>query len=149
VLNDYPKVTLLVTCTLCERVECCHKALVPRPTLFLLPKGAALWTSFFKNLKIFGSTGGGTQGLLLAGQVCYHLSHTSSFLANFEMGSFFMSGSAWTITLLFVLPHVAGMTGRCYHEYPLVDVGSVNSFAQAGLNHHPPDLSLPRRWDYR
>jgi hypothetical protein len=36
-------------------------------------------------------------------------------------------------TILFVLPHIAGMTGMPHHIQPLVEMGSHKCFAGAGL----------------
>jgi hypothetical protein len=58
----------------------------------------------------FGGSGVSTWGFVLAKQVLYHLSHTSS--------------------LVFALV--------------VLEMGSHKLFAWAGLNHDPPDLSLPR-----
>jgi hypothetical protein len=55
-------------------------------------------------------------------------------LVIFEIGSCFMSWPVWTIIFLFVLPHVAGITGTYHHAQPLVevDMDSLKFFAQAG-----------------
>jgi hypothetical protein len=44
-----------------------------------------------------------------------------------------MSRSSWTVTLLFVLPHIVGMTGTRHCTQPLVGLGSCEVFAQVGL----------------
>jgi hypothetical protein len=45
-----------------------------------------------------------------------------------------MPGLAWTEIFLFMLPHVAGMTGACHTVQPLVEVGvSCERFAEDGL----------------
>jgi hypothetical protein len=38
----------------------------------------------------------------------------------FEIGSHFVPRLSWTVILLFVLPHIAGMTGTCQRAQPLV-----------------------------
>jgi hypothetical protein len=54
-------------------------------------------------------------------------------LVIFEIGSYFMPGLAWTVILLFVLPHIAGMTGMHHCTEPLFEVGSHELFARVGL----------------
>jgi hypothetical protein len=44
-------------------------------------------------------------------------------LVIFEIGSCLMRGLTWSVILLFVLPHVAGMTYICYCALPLVEMG--------------------------
>jgi hypothetical protein len=41
--------------------------------------------------------------------------------------------TAWTVSLLFVLPYVAGMTGTPYHTQLLVEMESWELFAWDGL----------------
>jgi hypothetical protein len=40
-----------------------------------------------------------------------------------EIGSCFMPRLAWTVILIFMLPHVAGMTGMQNHTQPLIEMG--------------------------
>jgi hypothetical protein len=73
-----------------------------------------------------------------------------STLAIFEIGSHFMPGWAWTLVLLFELPHIAGMTGAHQHTQPWVEIGVLQTF---GLdwpsNFAPSNLCLLRSEDYR
>jgi hypothetical protein len=55
-------------------------------------------------------------------------------LVIFEKGSCLIIGSVWTVTLLFMLPCIAGHCAQ-----PLVEMGSHGLFAQAGLK---PQFSL-------
>jgi hypothetical protein len=68
--------------------------------------------------------------------VLYHLGHSPALfvLGVFEIGSHFMHGTAWIVILLFVLPHVDGMTGTVHqHAQLLVEMGSPKLFAPSGL----------------
>jgi hypothetical protein len=44
-----------------------------------------------------------------------------------------MPGPVWTIILLFLFPHITGMMGEYHHPEPLVEMGFLELFAQAGL----------------
>jgi hypothetical protein len=67
---------------------------------------------------------------VLARQALYHVSHSANLFALliFKMGSHFMTWLAWTIMLLFVLPHVAGRTGVHHHAQPLIEMGVSQTF---------------------
>jgi hypothetical protein len=55
-------------------------------------------------------------------------------LVIFEIGSLFLPELAWTIRLLFRLPHIAGMISVHHHtQFLLVKMGSREVFTQAGL----------------
>jgi hypothetical protein len=60
-------------------------------------------------------------------------------LAIFEIGSHFIPKWAWTVNLLFVLPHVAGVTGTPHHTQPFIEMKSDELFAS---NHNNPNLCL-------
>jgi hypothetical protein len=64
------------------------------------------------------------------------------FFVVFEIGSRFMPGPAWTMTHLFVLPHIARMAGVFHHTYPLVKVGSCSFVPELALNCDLP-IHLP------
>jgi hypothetical protein len=57
----------------------------------------------------------------------------ASKLFIFEIGSCFMPRPAYTMTLLFVLPQVAGMTGKHYHTQLWVEIVSCELFAWSGI----------------
>jgi hypothetical protein len=72
---------------------------------------------------------------VLARQALYCLSHTSSFFCSgyYEIGSQFLPRLAWTEVLLFVLPAVPGVAVELHSAQQLVEMGSSELFAQAGL----------------
>jgi hypothetical protein len=45
----------------------------------------------------------------------------------------FLGGMAWTLILLLMLPHVAGMSDACHHNQPFVDMGSCEIFGGASI----------------
>jgi hypothetical protein len=67
--------------------------------------------------------------------MCSNLSHSSSPFASviFEIKFQFIPKLAWTVMLLSVLPCVAGMTGICHCDLPLVEMGSRELFVQVDL----------------
>jgi hypothetical protein len=78
----------------------------------------------------------GTQGLTLARQVLYHLSHAASpFCFFYFWVSPFMPGQVWMAVLLFMLPTITGMTGVHQHAHLLlVKVGSCKLLPGMNLN---------------
>jgi hypothetical protein len=55
----------------------------------------------------------------------------------FEIGPHFTPGLVWTTILLFVLPHELEITGMSHHTQPLVEMGSCELLAWAGLEPQP------------
>jgi hypothetical protein len=51
----------------------------------------------------------------------------------FNSVSHFFPRQAWTQILLCMLPFIAAMTGTHHHTQPLIEMGSHELFAEAGL----------------
>jgi hypothetical protein len=60
-----------------------------------------------------------------------------------------MTQLTWATTLLFVFSHVVGMTDILYHAQSLVDIGSHELFAQAGVKLWFPQSLLPKNVECR
>jgi hypothetical protein len=67
-------------------------------------------------------------------QLLYHL-NTKTGLRWWQFWEWILlyTWVAWATILLFVFPHVSGMTGVCHHAQVLLDMGSQELFSQAGL----------------
>jgi hypothetical protein len=72
---------------------------------------------------------------MLARQMLYHLTNTTNpfYICIFNIGSSFMPGLAWIMTLLFVLSQIA-RDDRSTSLHPTIgQVGLQELFAQAGF----------------
>jgi hypothetical protein len=82
----------------------------------------------------------------------------SLFCLGYFWGSHFMPRPVWTMILLFNLilllsllfytSHIAGMTGTHHHTHPLVEMGSCKLLPTLASNFDPPNLCLPRSWQW-
>jgi hypothetical protein len=75
---------------------------------------------------------------------CMSCSARHFYVIIFEIGSHTMPLLACTTNLLFVLPHIAGMTDAHRHTQPLVEMGSGIHFAWAGFELWSSQSSLPK-----